>query len=180
MNKDLLEQIVKHVFSNLMVIPSSHVNFNKSKSLADKEYLVPDVISFDVEGSEEQQKNRVWGCQISAEQQEVKMLLGDCTEDKNFPEYALIMHLKDAPIYGVYLVNNLKDSKVESDPMIAVSMDGKSWLECGTFLQSTFLAGMEQIRELGLAWHKASNYKNEYDALLSFINFHHSIYGEKE
>jgi hypothetical protein len=74
----------------------------------------------------------------------------------------------------------LKDSKVESDPMIAVSMDGKSWLECGTFLQSTFLAGMEQIRELGLAWHKASNYKSEYDALLSFINFHHSIYGEKE
>src|SRR5574338_1017063 len=138
MNRVLLEQIVKHVFSNMMVIPSAHVNMQKSKSLMDKEYLVPEIVPFDIEGSDKTQKNRVWGCQISAEQQEVKMLLGDCTEDKKFPEYALIIHLKDSPIYGLYLVNNLKDEDVGSDPMLAVSMDGKGWLECSTFLQATF------------------------------------------
>lgn len=180
MNKVLLENIVRHIFANLMVIPSVHVNMNKSKSLANKDYLLPEVISYDVEGSDKAQNNRVWGCQISAEQQEVKMILGDCTEDKNLPEYALIIHLKDNPIYGVYIVNNLKDDQVSADAMIAVSMDGKDWLECSTFLQATFLAGMEQIRELSLGWNKATNYKKEYDMLLSFINFHHSVYGEKE
>jgi len=179
MNQDLLEQIVKHVFSNLMVIPSIYINVDKSKSLMEKEYLLPDNIPFDVEGGATV-NNRVWGCQISADQQEVKMLLGDCTEDPNFPEYALIVHLKDSPAYGVYIVNNLKDSNVNLDAMLAVTMDGTGWLECSTFLQSTFLAGMEQIRELGLGWHKCTNYQKEYDMLLSFINFHHDIFGEKE
>jgi hypothetical protein len=179
MNRDLLEQIVKHLFSNLMVLPSVHINMNKSKSLMDKEFLLPDHIPFEVEGGEPV-KNRVWGCQISAEQQEVKMLLGDCTEDKSFPEYALIVHLKDSPAYGVYIVNNLKDSRIDLDAMIAVTMDGKAWLECSTFLQATFLAGMEQIRELGLAWSKCTNYQKEHDMLLAFINFHHDVHGDKE
>jgi hypothetical protein len=180
MNKALLETIVKHVFANFMVVPSTHVNVGKSKSFTDKEWLLHDQIPFDVEGSDQVQKNHVWGCQISADQQEVKVLLGDCTEDKNFPEYALIVHLKDSPTYGLYLVNNSNDIQVSTDPMIAVTMDGKDWLQCSTFLQATFLAGMEQIREVGLAWSKCTNYKSEFDMLVSFINFHHSIYGEKE
>ena len=179
MNKVLLEHIVKHVFANLMVIPSTHVNVVKSQSFIHKDYLLPDHIPFEVDDSDQVQKNRVWGCQISTDQQEVKMLLGDCTEDPNFPEYALIVHLKDNPAYGLYIVNNAKDKSVELDAMLAVTIDGKAWLECSTFLQATFLAGMEQIREIGLGWSKCSNYKSDLDMLLSFVNFHHSVRGEK-
>lgn len=179
MNQVLLETIVRHIFANFMIVPSSYVNMTKSKSLTDKEYLLPDHIPFETDGSDQVQKNHIWGCQISADQQEVKILLGDCTEDPNFPEYALVIHLKDSPAYGLYLVNNLKDENVEPDPMLAVTMDGKAWLECSTFLQATFLAGMEQIREVGLGWNKCTNYKNELDMLLAFVNFHHSVHGEE-
>jgi hypothetical protein len=64
--------------------------------------------------------------------------------------------------------------------MIAVTMNGKEWMECGTFLQATFLAGMEQIREVGLAWNKCANYKEQFDMLLAFINFHHNTYGDRD
>ncbi len=60
--------------------------------------------------------------------------------------------------------------------MIAYSLDLKLWMGCSTFLQATFLSGMEQIRETGFAWNKATNYQLQYQALVSFIKYHSSIY----
>jgi hypothetical protein len=58
-------------------------------------------------------------------------------------------------------------------------MDSKSWLECNTFLQATFLTGMEKVKEIGFAWSKATNYQPQYQAMLSFIT-HHSKICEEE
>lgn len=175
MNRELMENIVRHIFSNFAIIPSTFINLKKSKSLMDKEFLLPEHIPFEIENSNSKW-NRVWGCQIATDQQEIKILLGDCSEEKHIPEYALLVQLKDTPIYSMYLVNsNFPD--VSSDAMLAVTMNGKEWMECNTFLQATFLAGMEQIKDYGLAWVKCTNYKTQFDALLSFINYHHGIYG---
>lgn len=177
MNKELMETIVRHIFASMAIIPSAFVNLNKSKSLMDREFLLPDTIPFEGEEPGQVKKNKVWGCQFSADKQDIKILLGDCSEDRSIQEYALLVLLKDAPIYGVYLVSS---GSPDSEPMIAVTMNGKEWMECNTYFQATFLAGMEQIRQFGFAWNKCLDYKEHLDMLRSFINFHHTVYGDRD
>jgi hypothetical protein len=179
MDNILLEHIVKHVFSNLVVIPSNFVNTKTSESLTNKKYLLNEKLSFETEDGRFIE-NKIWGCQFMADQQELNILLGDCSQDPNIPEFALVVQLKNAPIYGLYLVyNNLIDDKIDSEALIAYSLNEKDWLICSTYLQATFLSGMEQIRELGLPWQKITNYKTQYDMLLSFINYHNSYFEEQ-
>lgn len=174
MNLQLRELIVKHVLANLAIIPSTFVSLDKSKSLKTKEFLLNDKISFMASDSK-LVENKVWGCQFSAEQQELKILLADCSIDPNIPEYAVLIHLKNQPMYGIYLVNS---DVIDSEALIAVSLNGKEWLECSTYLQATFLAAMENIKELGFSWTKCSSYKEQLISLLSFIKFHTNVYGE--
>lgn len=172
MNLELREAIVKHIFSNFLLIPSNFIDFNKSKSLQNKEFLLPDIIPFD----NEQNNNKIWACQTFIDHKEIKLILGDCSLNKDIPEYALIVQVKDSPIYGVYIVNNFYNKQILSDPLIAVTLNGKDWLECQTYLQATFLAGMEQFKDLGFSWEKCIDYKKELNILFSFIKFHNSIY----
>lgn len=172
MNKTLRDTIVKHVFASFALIPSDFVNLNTTKSLRSKEYLLADKIPFVLEdGSEEE--NCVWGCKLSVDSQEIKILLADCSLDKEILEYALLVHLKDNPFYGIYLVCS---DQVDSESIIGCSMDGVAWMECTTYLQATFLAGMEQIKDIGFAWDKCSGHKDELNSLREFIQFHHSVY----
>jgi len=175
MNRHLMEAIVRHVFANFVIIPSDFVNFNRSKSLMDKEFLLSDHIPFIGEDGQIT-KNRVWGCQLVSDQQEIKIFLGDCSQEKDTPEYALLICVKNAPSYGIYLVVS---EEVDSEPAIGVSMDGKNWIECSTYLQGTFLAGMEQIKDLGLGYTKCLDYKEDLEKLLCFIKFHHSLYEDR-
>lgn len=174
MNYILMEQIVKHILANLAIIPSNIVNLDRTKSLISKDFLLKEKLNFEnEEGSP--LKNNVWGCQISAEQQEIKILVGDCTQEDNVPEFCLLVQLKDAPAYGLYLLY-APDSNISAEPMIAVSVNNKDWMECSTYLQATFLAGMEQIRDLGLSWSKCSNYIENYQLMIEFIKFHNNFY----
>ena len=177
MNLILLEEIVKNIFANLLVIQSDYINQN-SKALQSKDFLLKEKLDF--EDDEKTISNNIWGCQISSEDKELKILLGDCTVDNNFPEYCLIVQLKGAPAYGVYLVDNRLDNKEPSDPLIACTLNEKDWLICNTFLQATFLVGMEQMKEIGLAWNKCSNYKSHLDMMKSFIRYHSSYYEDNK
>jgi hypothetical protein len=175
MNYDLMTKIIQHVMANLVISKSDFVNIDKSKSLLSKDLLLKEKLNFEEDGIKSQ--NNIWGCQISAEQQEIKILVGDCTQDKNLPEYCLLVQLKDAPAYGLYLMfTETFDESMNPEPMIAVSVNNKDWMECSTYLQATFLAGMEQIRDLGLAWSKCTNYNDTYALMLSFIKFHNQFY----
>ena len=174
MNPNLRAEIVKHIFANFGVIPSKYVS-DKTRSLINKEYLLSEKVTFKDEGGVIE--NRVWGCQLSSDIQEVKILLADCTQEEQSPEYCLLVQLKNTPAYGVYLIfNESFGDQINSACMIAYSLDSTSWSECGTFLQATFLGGMEQIRETGFAWNKVTNYQEQYKSLVSFIKYHSSIY----
>jgi hypothetical protein len=170
MNKELMEAIIKHVFSNLAIIPSFFVDFERSKSLMTQEFQIPKKISFEMDDSTNVENN-VWACQFSVGQQELKILLGDCSRDKfensEYTEYCLLIQMKDSPTYGLYLSFLNKD-----DNMIACSLDGSGWMECQTYLQATFLAGMEQIKDMGCPWSKCADYQKQFDLMLSFIKFH--------
>lgn len=62
--------------------------------------------------------------------------------------------------------------------MLAVSLDGKNWMQCNSYLQGTFLAAMEQLRDMHLSWSKCSDYNDLYKSALSFLQFHSTHYGE--
>ncbi len=173
MNQHLTNEIVKHIFANLGVLNADFINMNNSNVLPSKDYLLTDKLVFGDEGGVT--RRNVWGCQISSEQQELKILLGDCSYDASIPEYCLIVQLKDAPIYGLYLCPDN-----ENESMIAVSVNGEHWMDCFTFLQATFLAGMEQVRDMGFGWTKASNYKDHLEMMKKFIQYHESIFNYEE
>lgn len=181
MNPQLTEQIAYHVFANLGILPASFVNQEQTKSVADLQFLLPEKLTFQVEGGKDLQKN-IYGCQIAiTDTKDFKMLIADCTQEKDVPEYGVVLRLKDAPTFGVYLIfNKLVEDPPEAEALIAVCTDKKNWMPCTTYLQATFLAGMEQLRDLGFGWKKAAVYRDLYDQLLSFIKFHDLYFGGED
>jgi hypothetical protein len=175
MNQALTEQIVQHILANLGVVPTSYMS-EKTSSIIDKQFLLPEKVSFEVE-DDVVQKN-VYGCQISiTDTKEFKMLLAECGTSE-LPEYCLLIQLKEAPTFGVsFLYGQLVEPPLDSEAMIAVSPDHKNWMPCNTYLQATFLAGMEQLRDLGFGWTKCANYQEQYQQLLSFIRFRGNYFG---
>ena len=106
MNDKLTEQIAYHVLANLGILPSDFINISETKRINDKQFMLPDKISFETEDGALLQRN-MFGCQVLVtDKREFKMLLADCTQEKDIPEYALIIQLKDAPAYGLYLIFN--------------------------------------------------------------------------
>lgn len=169
MNPTLSTAIIQHIFSQLGVVSSSLVDMKKTKSILDKEFLLPEKLSFQEEGVV---KKDIWGCQLSSGQYEVKILIGDCSQD-SIQEYCAVIQLKDTPAYGLYLVHD-----PISMPLIAVAISDAGWMSCTTFLQATFLAGMEQVKETCLTWGKCSDYKPLHGLMLSLIKYHDQMYGE--
>lgn len=165
MNKILMEHIARHILSGLGVVSST---FSHSQTMISKEFLLDQKLLFKNE-SGDAVKNPIYGCQINIEQKEFKILLGVCSQDNKIPEYCLVIQFTGNPGYGLYMVC---DSSVESEALIAVTINEKDWMPCSTFLQATFLAAMEQLRDVGLGWNKCTNYQKQYEMLLSMVKFH--------
>jgi hypothetical protein len=177
MNLALLKEIVVHIYANFAIIPSNFINLKTTDSLMNPRYLLNQKITFEEEGIA--YHGKVWGCQMAVGSQEIKILLGDCTIDKEFPEFTMIIQPKNAPTYGLYLMHNeLSTEPGDSHPMIAVSPDeGKGWIQCNTGLQATFLAAMEQARDLRMTWQECEEPKPLHQAMVSFLKFHLETYG---
>lgn len=169
MNVSLLNEIVQHVFACFGVIPATFISHSKTDSLNHSNYLLSKKLEFQID--KEVISNKVWGCQLTLNGQDVKILLGDCKQSNDAHEFAMIVSLKNAPTYGLYIIY---DDLLNNDPetMIACSLNGKEWLGCNTYLQATFLAGMEQLRELNFGWSNCAEYEEQYNILLSFIKHH--------
>lgn len=177
MNKELSEQIAYHVMAHLGIFPATFIRQDTLQSMIDKQFLLNEKVSFQLE--DETFKKNVYGCQISVtDSKEFKMLLADCTQNSALPEYALLIQLKDSPVFGIYFLFNQFKEPIDSEVLIAVCSDKQHWVPCSTYLQATFLAGMEQIRDLGFSWSKCSSYQEQFQHLLSFIDFHSKFYGD--
>jgi hypothetical protein len=180
MDKNLLKAIIHHVMANFGAVPSDFVDTKKSGSLFDPVYVLPKKFCFEVEDCHLEYK--IWGCQLLSLQNEVRALLisldGFYEGER---DYVLVVQSVGAPAYGLYLCyDSTAGIAREHDLMLAVSIDGKSWMECTTFLQATFLAAMEQIKDLGNGWQRCSNYEELYASLLSFIKYHDEHFEETE
>jgi len=175
MNQTLLKEIVTHIFSNFAIIPSSHVDLHKTESLMSSTYLLPIKINLLVEDDYDHNidvklQRNVWGCQLSVAQNEIKVLLGDFSRSSSsgLSEFAMVIQSKDAPVYGLYLIGNGD----YDNSALAISIEKQGWMMCSTFLQATFLAAMEQVKDLRLPWNKCSQYNDLYKDLLSLSQFY--------
>jgi hypothetical protein len=179
MNQKLTEQIAYHILANLGVLPASFIDSKETRSILDKQFILSEKISFETLDGDVFHKN-IYGCQIViSDSKEFKLLLADCTQEKDVPEYCLLTQLKDAPAFGVYFIfNQLVADPPNPEALISVNTNNKHWIPCSTYLQATFLAGMEQIRDLGFGWTKCTDYKEQYNQLLSLIKFHDNYFGE--
>lgn len=171
MNNSLSQEIIKHILSNLLIISSDFINPLNYKSLLDNYFLLNEKLSFTLDNNKSI-KNNIWGCQFNFLQEKVKILLGECSQDNEIIEYSVIISVPNSPTYGLYLVLDHIDSK----PLIACAVDGKNWMTCNTFLQATFLAGMEQIKDIFPNSSKIDSYEDQYKLLLSLIRYHNSLY----
>ena len=176
MNLSLLKEIIMHIYANFAIVPSNFIDLTKTASLMEFNYLLKEKISFKVDSGEHHGK--IWGCQMAVASKEIKIILADCSMEQGFQEFAMIVHPKDAPMYGLYLIYN--DYLIEPkdyQPMIAISVNnGKDWMQINTNLQATFLAAMEQARDLQMTWKKIEDYSILYTGIMSFIKFHEGIY----
>lgn len=174
--KILTEQIIYHVLSNLGVLSSFSDSMQK---IINKQFLLSDKLSFETEDGIKI-NGLIFGCQIAtSDGKQLKILVGDCTQNKLFPEYCLLIHLQDSPAYGAYLIfdDTLKKPDLCSEALIAFTINNKTWTPCNTYLEATFLAGMERLRDLNLGWKICHSYEDQYKMLISFLEFHTSIYG---
>lgn len=172
MNLVLMEHITHHILVNLGVLSATFLDYKKTQSIITKEFLLDQKLLFKNE-SEDIIKNPIYACQIDVEQRAFKIMLGVCSQDDNIPEYCLVIQFEGNPAYGLYLVC---DPSVDSEALIAVTANDKDWMPCSTFLQATFLAAMEQLKDIGLGWNKCVDYQKHYEMLLSMIKFHEAYY----
>lgn len=180
MNYQLTEEICYHILANLGVLPSTFVSVQSSRSIIDKQFIIPDKINFQIE--DQSVSKNVYGAQVMITgDKEFKLLLVDNSLD-DVPEYGLLVQMKDAPAFGVYLVFNKllpPDQQIEAQAMIAV-MSEDHWIPCSIYLQATFLAGMEQLRDLCVNWGQVKSYDQQYQNLISFLDFHSNFYGGQD
>lgn len=175
MNKELTEQIICQILSGLGIWPSDSINIEINKSLLDKQYLLSDKLTFEIDN--DLLNCNLHGCQITtSDNKQFKILAANCTQDSLLPEFCFLVHLQDSPTYCGYLIFNKSNYQYDSEAMIAVTTDNKNWMPCNIYLQATFLAGMERLKDLCFSWKSCNSYQDEYKLLLSFLKFHNSFY----
>lgn len=170
MNQTLTKEIVHHVFSGF---GTGNPN---ARSLQSPEFQLSKKLVFttiDV-GLRE---NDVWGCKFSYLSGEVNVVLGDCSQIGSVSpdEMCLIVGLKGSPFYALYL-----DELDDGGFMIATSLDGKAWVECSLFLQGTFLAAMEQIKEMQGVPERLIDFEEMFNSMVSFIQFRDGMLDDGE
>jgi hypothetical protein len=140
MNKELLQHILIHVYNGLGITEKRTV------SLKSEMFRMTEPMNIVLEDKSEYQAP-MYAAQAIIQQATMRFLCADLSyQDEQ--EFALIIELDGCPTYASYLV--LEGGQI-IDAELAVLIKNK-WLDANTFLQASFLAGMEQLREMGVIW----------------------------
>lgn len=159
--KPLTQEIVKHIFSKLGVGSNLHLAYS---SIMDDNFLLEKKLCL-VNDEDEDVNNNMWSGKITVEEKDFRLLLADCSalDEK---EYALIISLEDSPEYGCYFSITDPESS-----FIACRLNG-FWVQATVYMQATFLAGMEQVKDLSTPWQSNNKTEDLYQKLVEFIKHH--------
>lgn len=146
MQSNLTNEILLHVFDNLgLVLP-------RQTSLKNDYFLTSAAI--DLVEDDKDKHLKIWGAQVPVAAGKFQMLLTEMKTHSQEQEYFLVSQLDDCPMYGCYI---LLESPIQGriEPRhgeILFSLKDNAWLPTDIFIQATFLAGMEQLKDLLTSW----------------------------
>lgn len=157
MNKELTLAIVKHIFANLGLFGET------TSSLFQKDFVINKSIEYyteDFEGNQIEKQSEIFSCKSQVGLNKINMI-ATSMEDEHF----VIVKLEKSPTYGVFF------SSEEETGMIAFQTKEGNFSEASIFLQSSFLAGMEQLKDISTKYERENNNDELIASLKSFIAF---------
>lgn len=167
---EITNAIVKHIFKNLGIFNDVPISICNEVFLTDKQ------ISYS--GDDGEKFALVWACQTSVEGKKLSMI---CTSlitpnenDVDYIENFVLVKLEGQPAYGCYLIADETATYIDAG-FIATELKPKTWIPTTTFLQATFLAGMEQLRDLTSKYDPIPNSEELFGLLKDFISYHESF-----
>ncbi len=146
MQSNLTNEILGHIFTNLGLMAP------RKTSLKNDYFLLSETI--DLEENDKDKCLPIWGAQVPVAEGKFNLLLTEMKDHPGEQEYFLVSKMEDCPIYGCYILleSTVVDKNVPKHGEILFSLKDNAWLPTDTFLQATFLAGMEQLKELITPW----------------------------
>lgn len=148
-NQALTNEIVKHIFNDLGIYATRRI------SMHNDEFLTRHTLSF-VDEKGLKQAVPIWGCQASINGTKFVMI---STEFVNDREAVVLVQLEKCPLYGAYL---------KDECSIGVMIKDR-WMNANIFLQASFLAGMEQMRDIATPFQGISNASELVKHMKAFI-----------
>jgi len=168
MNQELTNQIIKHLLNNLGVTDK------RSASILFDELVIDQKISY--EHDDKDYTAKVWACQSSVSNVKITIAYTQFTFSAYETESVLLVNMENCPLYGCYLsINDLDEKRGLSNGNISFSVKDNIWLEATTFMQASFLAGMEQLKDLTVSFDKCKDTQKIFDALVSFIEYYDAL-----
>lgn len=175
MRYGLTDCIVEHIFDNL------GISLQRTASLRDLAFQLQDTIQYqeDDEVYGENAHATLYGAEFSIEKSKFRMLLADFNSNETNSEYALVVKLEGSPTYGCYLYvdNAIGDPE---DGFICFAAKPNTWVKASVAIQATFLAGMENLREINSSWIKPKKYQDLLQELKSFYEYQNNINDKRD
>lgn len=169
MKSDLLNEIITHIFYNLKFLDS-----DSKQSICNNYFLCPQ--NFDFEDSSI--ISRVYGAQAVVNGYKFKLLAHHFfNENEDGGTFCCVIQMQDCPIYGCigsYQDNKNVNNKIEDGILVYQINGSESWLPTTTFLQATFLAGMEQLKEMSIQFQKLDD-KELFEVLKKLMIFQQEV-----
>jgi hypothetical protein len=156
----LTYEIINRISSNFGLIDS----FENKKSLINQDFCIKETLSFE----DTDAPSKIYVCQQSINTSQVTVLVADCSSSTE--EYFILIKVKDSIAYGLHFKNH------EMNDALIACFHNEKWITCSMHLQATFLAAMEQINDWGFIWKAPKEYTEEFNLLVSFVNFYSELY----
>ena len=159
MNKTLTIEIVKYIYLNLGIIESDK---KIATSILNKKFNLHEKIIIEEDGKE--YFNKISGCHIVMANDVLKIITSGGKYDSGITDYFSIFQLNDQQAYAC----SLTLSEQGQDANVSYYLDGV-WIDCSVEQQAKLLLGLEQVKNYAFGWKTCTEYKIQYNLLLSFI-----------
>ena len=154
----LTNAIVEHILTNLGFM-DKRTHSLLAEPLKTDAYI-------DVQEDEKEIHYPIYACETRITQTKIVMagvIFADTTDPQNLPDMAVVVNIEDCPTYGCYLS--------QGEGVIAFTIKDNAWMEANTFLSATFLAGMENLRDVVQPYTQCQDIKPLHQALIAFLKY---------
>jgi hypothetical protein len=161
---DLLNAIVTHIFHNLKFL-----DIESKQSICNNNFLSNQTINFE----DEDLVAKIYGVQSLIQSQKFKIAAANVYgSDSPDGLFAFAVQMQDCPTYGCsgFYTDYKKPYDIIEESYLAYQIpNSDNWLMSTPFLQGTFLAGMEQLKEMNISFNKMDNNDELFDVLKKFV-----------